>query len=64
MKQQITMHFSRETKGALLYREPASDLGDPNYLIGNIYLRKAAIEGESWPRKITITVTTEEPNES
>lgn len=64
MKHQIEMHLERETKGAIMYSEPNRQEGDPQYLIGNLYLRKAYLRknnGGAFP--ITITVTIEEQSQ-
>lgn len=58
MRRTVTMTLERETKGALRYRGIADD--DPmtsSYLIGTLYLRKAAVCGEgSPPEQINVTV--------
>ena len=55
------MTLERETKGAVRYAE---DQSDPLYLLGTLYLRKAALaaKGEElggekgWPQRIRVTV--------
>jgi len=61
----VTMSLVRETKGALRYEGIDGDNPvAPHYLIGTLYLRKAGLEhwiiedGEGWPNKITVEVTT------
>jgi hypothetical protein len=52
----VVMVLERETKGALRYRGIEDD--DPDldgYLIGTLYLRKAALE-RPFPTKISVTV--------
>lgn len=54
------MTLERETKGAVRYAE---DQSDPLYLLGTLYLRKAALAAQDkdlaekgWPKRIRVTV--------
>jgi hypothetical protein len=60
MRKQVVVRFLNDTPGALRYRE-TDDKGNPIHgdqegaLIGDLYLRKAAISGDP-PKKITVTI--------
>lgn len=59
MIQQITLNLERETKGAVRYEESARQSGDPEYLIGTLYLRKAYLRAagiQVLPMQVTVTV--------
>jgi hypothetical protein len=60
MKKQIACRFGKFTKGAVQYKQ-VDQTGEPikrdreGLVVGNIYLRKAAIRGKP-PVKITVTI--------
>ena len=60
MKQQVICRFSKFTPKAIQYQQ-VDPSGEPikrdreGLVVGNIYLRKAAIKGKA-PAKITVTV--------
>lgn len=57
-----TFQLERETKGALFYRELKSDgspctaPNDPGCIIGTLYVRKSAFDGER-PKKLEVTLS-------
>ncbi len=61
---QITSHFTlvRETKGALRYQEidPTTHkehgMYDPETVVGTLYIRKQAINGNPYPTNLAITI--------
>lgn len=58
----IEMILEKETKGAVRYEEPERKGGDPNYLIGTLYLRKAYLKEKGLavlPPRIWVTVSEE-----
>lgn len=64
MKRTVQMYFDTETKGAYRFRGENDDSpDDPLYLIGTLYLRKAALKAmglKGQPGPIHVTVEIEE----
>lgn len=56
MKIEATLNLERETKGAVLYKEPDSAGDDPP--LGQLYLRKTAFKDGKYPKAIKVTVVT------
>lgn len=53
----LTFTLAKETAGALRYEEDGYDQKNMDAtFIGTIYLRKAFIEGEDYPKSISVTV--------
>jgi hypothetical protein len=53
--------FEKETKGAVRYQEVGDD-GAPAFApqVGTLYIRKAAIPGGKIPKKLIVTIASEE----
>jgi hypothetical protein len=59
VRQQADFTLERETKGTVRYQEITQLGKEDSYLIGTLYLRKAALReagAEGWPQRLTVTV--------
>ncbi len=62
MTKQISMTQVKQTPGAIRYQEVDSSSrkpitqSDPDCIVGTLYIRKTAFQGESIPTDITVTI--------
>jgi len=61
MNATLKFTFEKETKGAVRYQEVGDD-GAPSFApqIGTLYIRKTAMPGGKIPKKLIVTVASEE----
>jgi hypothetical protein len=61
MNATLKFMFEKETKGAIRYQEVGDD-GAPAFApqVGTLYIRKTAIPGGKIPKKLIVTVASEE----
>ena len=61
MNATLKFMFEKETKGAVRYQEVGDD-GAPAFApqIGTLYIRKTAMPGGKIPKKLIVTVASEE----